>query len=303
MALHDLYEPSLGALLRFAAYARQPEPRMDLAEGALLIAMLGHPDLPQRHYHRRLELLARAVRLELGSEEELLRIKRVGRRAFAGHVLAAMRLVLAEREGFHGNTEQYSVPENSFLDVVLDSGQGLPITLSVIYLEVARRLGVPLCGVGLPAHFMVKWPLPPEEGGDLFVDVFHGAELLDADDCRRVVQRALGVGAAPLRFDPTWMEPVGTRDILTRMLRNLKASYLHRGETALALETVDRLVLLRPDLPEELRDRGLLRLALGDVLLAAADIAAYAERAPDAPEVGRLRRRISGLREVRARLN
>jgi regulator of sirC expression with transglutaminase-like and TPR domain len=221
----------------------------------------------------------------------------------ATRVLETLRETLADHEGLSGNTEDYYDPRNTYLHETLDRGVGLPITLSVIYLEVARRLGIPLRGVGLPSHFMVKWPLPREEGGDLYLDAFHGGKILDANECRAFITELMGATGALPYFDPRWSAPLGARAILTRMLNNLKVIYLHRGESRLALEVVDRLVLLRPDMPEELRDRGLLRLALGEPLLAAADIATYAERAPAAPEVGRLRRRMAELREVRASLN
>jgi regulator of sirC expression with transglutaminase-like and TPR domain len=173
----------------------------------------------------------------------------------------------------------------------------------VVYLEVARRVGLPLVGVGLPMHFVVKWPLPREHGGDLFVDVFSGAAVWSYEECRAQVMARVQAGAGVLGFDPRWTRPVGARAILARMLTNLKTIYLTRGETRLALEAVERLLILRPDAHEELRDRGLLRLALGEPLLAAADIAAYAERMPRAPDVGRLRRRVLQTREMRARLN
>jgi len=212
-----------------------------------------------------------------------------------------LTLVIAEREGFSGATEDYYDPCNSFLNEVLDRGVGLPITLSVVYLEVARQLGAPLMGVNTPAHFLTKWPLSQDEGGDLFLDAFHGGRILEADDARFFVRSLQGETYAG--WNPDWTEPLGARAILTRILNNLKMIYLQKGETAHALEVVDRLLLLRPDLAEELRDRGLLRLALGEPLLAAADIAAYAERAPTAPELSRLRRKFSELREVHAKLN
>jgi regulator of sirC expression with transglutaminase-like and TPR domain len=291
-------------LLRFAEFATLPDAQLDLAQGALMMADIAYADLNAAHYQRRLDALATLVREALGATEVSLRRPRLLRqRSMATHVLETMRETLAEREGLSGNTEDYYDPRNTFLHEALDRGMGLPITLSVIYLEVARRLGVPLRGVGLPSHFMVKWPLSREEGGDLYLDAFHSGQLLDSGDCRRLVLELMDATGAPPYFDPRWTVPLGARAILTRMLNNLKAIYLHRGETRLALEVVERLVLLRPDLPEELRDRGLLRLALGEPLFAAADIAAYAERAPAAPEVGRLRRRIAELREVRASLN
>lgn len=292
-------------LLRFATFAARPDANLDLGQGALMMADIAYTDVNSDHYQRRLDALAVLVREALGATATagLRRPRLLRQRGLASHVLETMRDVLAEREGLTGNTEDYYDPRNTFLHETLDRGIGLPITLSVIYLEVARRLGIPLRGVGTPSHFMVKWPLPREEGGDLYLDAFHGGKLLDVSECRRFVIELMGATGVPPYFDPRWTAPLGSRAILTRMLNNLKAIYLHRGESRLALEVVERLVLLRPDMPEELRDRGLLRLAMGEPLLAAADIAAYAERAPAAPEVGRLRRRFAELREVRASLN
>ena len=292
-------------LLRFAAFAERPDVQLDLARGALLMADVAYPDLNAARYQRRLGALAKVVREALGATAVagLRRPRLLRQREMATRVLETMRESLAEHEGLTGNTEDYYDPRNTFLHETLDRGVGLPITLSVIYLEVARRLGIPLRGVGLPSHFMVKWPLPREEGGDLYLDAFHGGKLLDAAECRGFILEQMGATGALPYFDPRWTAPLGVRAILTRMLNNLKVIYLHRGQSQLALEVVERLVLLRPDMPEELRDRGLLRLALGEPLLAAADIIAYAERAPTAPEVGRLRRRIAELREVRASLN
>jgi regulator of sirC expression with transglutaminase-like and TPR domain len=303
---------SLLAQVRFDAFASQPDWRMDLDEGALLIADIAYPDLPHGRYRRQLDALAAAVRVELAtkrgarSESAARRAREpLSDRAAAEHALGALREVLARREGFRGEEDDSAAPRNSFLNVVLETRKGLPITLSVIYLEVARRLGLPLRGVGLPAHFVVKWPLSREQGGDLFLDVFAGAKLLSYEECRAQtlarLRAAAGAGAAV--FDPRWTRPIGARAILTRMLMNLKTAYLMRGETVLAHETVERLCTLHPEMHQELRDRGLLRLALGELLLAAADIATYAERAPRAPDVERLRHRVLGRRDVRASLN
>ncbi len=292
-------------LLRFAAFAARPDAQLDLAQGALMMADIAYADLNAAHYQRRLDALTTVVREALGTTARGLRrsSRALRERSMATRVLETLRETLADHEGLSGNTEDYYDPRNTYLHETLDRGVGLPITLSVIYLEVARRLGIPLRGVGLPSHFMVKWPLPREEGGDLYLDAFHGGKILDATECRTFILELMGATGALPYFDPRWSAPLGARAILTRMLNNLKVIYLHRGESRLALEVVERLVLLRPDMPEELRDRGLLRLALGEPLLAAADIATYAERAPAAPEVGRLRRRMAELREVRASLN
>lgn len=297
-----MQELAFAPILRFAAFARRPDAALRLDEGALLVAEVAHPQLNHAKYIRELDALAAEVWAALGPNARLLRPDRALRRSTAQRVLETMVETLAHRERFHGAEESYADPRNSFLDDVLERRQGLPISLSVVYLEVARRLGAPLQGVGLPAHFMVKWPLAVDEGGDLYVDVYNSGELLDEPTCRQFILRLLSPQVTR-SFDPSWSRPVTTRQILTRVLYNLKLVYLHRGDTTSALDVIDRLVLLRPDLPQELRDRGLLRLAMGESLLAAADITAYLERAPDAPEHARLRRRIESTKEMRAKLN
>ena len=293
---------TLAAAVRFSAWAARPPETQRLDEGALLIAEIGQPDLDHNRSIRQIDALAAEVWAALGASTRLLRPSQLARRDTALRVLETISEILTTRHGFHGAEDDYHNPRNSFLNVALERHEGLPITLSVIYLEIARRLGAPLEGVGLPAHFMVRWPLPADEGGPLYVDVFRRGELLDEPTTRQFILRLLRAPSSRV-FDSEWSRALDTRQILTRMLRNLKRVYLIRGETGPALEVVDRLTALRPDLLEELRDRGLLRLAMGEPLLAAADIATYLERAPNAPEGGRLRRRIESVREVRAKLN
>jgi regulator of sirC expression with transglutaminase-like and TPR domain len=296
-------ETALEAALRFDVFAALPDERLRLDEGALLVAEIAYPKLAHAPLLRRLDALAGKVRAELRmAPDGTLPPDTQADRETAARTLAALCDVLAGREGFHGNQTDYYEPRNSFLPDVLDRRTGLPITLSIVYIEVARRLGAPVVGVGLPAHFVAKWPLPPEQGGDLFVDAFRGA-VLDQEECRRFVVRALVTNGAPPAVNARWFAPTPTRAIITRMLTNLKQVYLQTGDTTHALAVVDRLVYLRPDLPAELRDRGLLRLALGEVLLAAADLAAYAECAPHAPELHRLRKRFAAISELRAKLN
>jgi regulator of sirC expression with transglutaminase-like and TPR domain len=297
---------ALAAAVRFNAWVARPPEAQRLDEGALLIAEIGSPGLDHRHAIRQLDALAAEVWESLGQSTRLLRSSQTGRQQSALRVLEAINDVLITRHGFHGPGDDFANPRNSYLDEALERREGLPITLSVIYLEIARRLGAPLEGVGLPVRFMTRWPLPPEEGGPLYVDASEHGRIMDEAAMRQTVQDLLGSltrHQARVKFSSDWARASDTRQILTRMLQNLKLIFLQRGETAQALEVVERLTALRPDLPEEWRDRGLLRLAMGDPLLAAADIAVYLERCPDARDGARLRRRIESLREVRAKLN
>lgn len=292
-------------LLRFTAFAALPDAQMHLADGALLVAEIAHPSLDRGAVLRRLDALAASVRAELQmTADTMLPADALGQRSTAERVLQTLARVLHTHEGFDGAHATPNDPGNSFLDDVLERRTGLPITLSIVYIEVARRIGAPLVGVGLPGHFMAKWPLPASEGGDIFIDAFGGGELRDVGACRRFVLRlATRDETVEQIFNPAWLEPVSVRVIITRMLHNLKELYLQRGETQNALAVVDRLVALRPDLPGEQRDRGLLRLALGEPLLAAADIAAYTARVPTAPESKRLARRLAAVSELRAKRN
>lgn len=291
-------------LLRFAAFARQPDEALDLVEGCLLIADLAYPQLDHHTYRRRLDTLASAVRaaLDMG-DGACLPPDSTACRETAERVLLALRDVLGRRQGFCGNRDEYYSPRSSFLNDVLDRRTGIPISLSAVYVAVAQRLGAPLVGANLPAHFVAKWPLPRDEGGDVFIDPFNGGELMDEVECLNFVLRLISDTSGAPRVDPHWFDTVTTRLFLSRMLNNLKLIYLHRGETRLALEVVERLVMLRPDLTQELRDRGLLRLAMGETLLASADVIAYASLEPDAPEMARLRKRLLTVGEIRNKLN
>src|SRR5579875_42874 len=332
-------EEAFFPILRFARFAAQPDAVLRLEEGAFLLTEIVKSPVACGRYRRQLDSLAAEVWAELGPATRLLSPSQRGRRHTAEHALEAMRNVLAIRHGFTGAPDhEYYNLRNSLLTETLDHHVGLPITLSVVYLAVAQRLSLPVVGVNLPTHFMVKWPLSADEGHDLYLDAFHRGALLDETALRafmlvRLAQHPLSDErngdnednednedddeesttytsthtmsdrAQGIHFDPEWTRPVGARDILTRMFNNLKFIYLHRGDLPLALATVDRLMALRPDLPQELRDRGLLRLALGEPYLGFADLASYLERAPNAPEAARLRRRLNAMRLMRAQLN
>jgi regulator of sirC expression with transglutaminase-like and TPR domain len=293
---------TLAAAVRFSAWAALPQDAQRLDEGALLVAEIGRPGLDHGPVISQLDALAAEVWEALGPDTRLLRPEQTRRRRAVLRVLETLHEVLIVRHDLHGADDDYTNPRNSFLDQALSRRTGLPIVLSVILIEVARRLGVTLEGIGLPAHFMARWPLPPGEGGPIYVDAYHHRLVMEESEMRQFI---LSLVTAPphVAFDPAWTRALDTRQVVTRMLLNLKGAYFQRGETTKLLEVVDRLTALRPDLPEELRDRGLLRLALGEPLLAAADIAAYLQRAPEAPERRRLQRRIESDLEVRAKLN
>ncbi len=262
--------PAPSARSRFAALVARPEAELPLAEAALLIAAEEYPQLPPGSYLRRLEQLAERVRDRLSDETAPLVL------------LQELSRVLFQEEGFRGNAEDYYDPRNSFLNDVLDRRLGIPITLSVVYLEVGWRLGLPLEGVNFPGHFLVRYE---GEALRILVDPFQGGELRFEGDAQALLDRVYG-GSVPLQ--PEYLRPADRKDILARILANLKGIYLNAHEDARALAAVERLQLLRPNEPEELRDRGMILARMGRAVEAREELQRYLERAPRAADAGRI---------------
>lgn len=240
----------------FARCVTRPDERIDLARAALWLAAEEYPDLDPEVYLGRLESLA-----------ERVRHARSGRHGGMA-ALNALRRVLAHEEGFRGNTEDYYDPRNSFLNEVLERKVGIPISLSVVYLGVARRAEIPLEGVNMPGHFLVRLLDP---GGPLLVDPFQGGTVLTAEQCARRLRATMGEG---FRLTDEHLAAVGPRQILVRMLTNLRMIYLKGEDYARALAAVDRIALILGDTPRVRRDRGLLCSKLQLYGKAWADLAA-----------------------------
>ena len=182
---------------------------------------------------------------------------------------------LFEQKGFEGNREEYADPRNSFLNQVIDRRRGIPITLSLIYLEVGRRLGLNLYGVGFPTHFLVK---AVDERGELIIDPFYDGAILTLEEIRARLTQVYG---QPVEVSPAHLKPVGARHILVRMLRNLKAVYLKGGDSTRALSALDRILLLDPRSLEELMERGALYESLECFKAALDDFQSFLSQAPE----------------------
>ncbi len=267
--------PAPSARSRFAALVLGAEAELPLAEAALLIAAEEYPQLLPEPYLRRLDLLAERVHDRLSDETAPLVL------------LQELSRVLFQEEGFRGNTEEYYDPRNSFLNDVLDRRVGIPITLSVVYLEVGWRLGLPLEGVNFPGHFLVRYQ---GEALRILVDPFQGGELRFEGDAQALLDRVYG---GSVNLVPEYLRPAARKDILVRILANLKGIYLNGHDDVRALAAVERLQLLRPGEPEELRERGMILARLGRPAEARAELERYLERAPGAPD----RRRVELLLE------
>jgi regulator of sirC expression with transglutaminase-like and TPR domain len=264
------------ARVRFATLvAQEPVP---LDEAALSLAEEEYPRLDVEEYLVRLDRLGERVRA---------RARAPGRAAWT---LDALRAVLAREEGLRGNDAEYHDPRNSFLNEVLDRRVGIPISLSVIWIEVARRAGLHLEGVGMPGHFLSKYVAPT--GATVFIDAYHGGEMLSADECMARYRARTG----GRELDPRHLAAVSPRLILGRMLHNLRRIYLERRDDVRAYWVLDRILILAPGQTEALRDRGLVAARLGGAAAAERDLEAYLARAGSAPDVDEVRRVLAALR-------
>jgi regulator of sirC expression with transglutaminase-like and TPR domain len=211
-------------------------------------------------------------------------------------VHALMNFLFRER-GFHGNQEQYYDPRNSCLDEVLARRIGIPITLSVVAIEVAARLGIRLEGVAFPGHFLVRALI--EDGAPILFDPFHGGASVDHDELLwrlKVLAEQSGRGAPAFeRVPPEFLADASRPAILGRMLRNLQRIYAQRDDHARALAAVDLLLVLTPNAAEEVRTRGTLYEQLDCPAAAAADFRRYLQLVPQAPDAAEVEKRLSRL--------
>src|SRR5215510_10180792 len=270
---------------RFTQLVSGPEEELDLAEAALLIAQEEHPDLDVTAYLRRLDELAASVRARLPQAPG------------SADIIHNLNVRLFREEGLTGNESEHYDPPNSFLNEVLDRKQGIPITLSVIYLEVGRRLGLPLVGVGFPGHFLVKYS---GADGEVVLDPFAGGATLTREELEQKLRSMYGEANPFLAQVPQLLVPASKKEILVRMLRNLKGIYLQQNDFTRALAAIDRILLVAPDLALEVRDRGAVHQRLGHLQAALQDFRRYLQMVPDAEDAEAVRTVIS---RMTARLN
>lgn len=270
---------------RLRAIAQGIDADIDLAEAALLIARQEYPDIDIRAYLARLDTLAETAEAMCEGETLADRIDGLNRCLF-------------EREGFRGNAQDYYDPRNSFLNEVLDRKLGIPITLSVIYLEIGRRMGLPFEGVAFPGHFLVRLAVPD---GLIVIDPFHAGAALDEEEIERRRARAPasvhGLSMAEL------LAPASKRDVLTRMLRNLKHVYVQRQDYHRAVGILNVILSLAPDALNDLRERARLYEALESYRAAQADYEHYLLRAPAMPDAAEVLERLAAMRRFTARLH
>lgn len=271
----------------FLHEVQRHDEQIDLARAALAIARDEYPQLDASISLRRLDALAEAARREVAGG------------AGPQEMLAAIDRQLFVVEGFEGDATHYYDPRNSYLNEVIERRRGIPITLSVVYLEVGWRLGLDVAPIGFPVHFLVA--LTHAEP-TLVIDPFHRGQRLAREELLRRLVPIVGEHAAPEML-PRALAPVPRREVLARILRNLKAIHVQAGDWPRALRVTDRLVTLSPEQPAQLRDRAQLYERLEAHTQACQDYARYLALAPEAEDAMSVRTRLERLRGSAKRLN
>jgi regulator of sirC expression with transglutaminase-like and TPR domain len=268
----------------FSPFAEVTGRELDLVEGAVTVARIEYPGLQADRVRARLdELAAPLARLGLARLPALAQA-----RALADHLHAV--------SGFRGNTDDYFDPHNSLINAVLERRLGIPITLAVVYVEVARRVGVSARGVGFPGHFLVRID---DRRDTVLMDPFFGGEVLDRVALANLLHRV----APRTTLREEMLDPVTVRQLVARMLLNLRSIYAARGDSGRLLAVLDHIVDLMPDAADEVRDRGFLCARLGAPRLAAADLRRYVDALPHAGDVAEVRRAIERLESTAAPLH
>lgn len=274
------------ALERFARLIARDS--FSLAEACLMIAEDVYPDVDVAAGLAQLDAFAAAIRPRLAED------------AFAEQKLALLNHYLFAELQFAGNTDDYYDPRNSYLNEVLARRVGIPITLAVVYIEVGRRLGLPLQGVAFPGHFLVKLKV---SRGELVLDPFRQAVAVPLTELRRRILATLppdvdeDIDISPL------LQAAPPRLIVARVLRNLKEIYLRTNRFDRALQVMHRLVLVLPDSADELRDRGLIHARMECFRSAVADLQEYLSRKPQAADAEAVARQLETARAAAARIS
>ncbi len=249
----------------------QPDGSIDLAKASLYLALEEYPNLDPSEYLKALDTIADRVRDRLPVQNYPLRI------------IQTINRYLYEDLEFTGNDADYYDPRNSFLNQVIDRRTGIPISLSLVYLEVAKRIDFPMVGIGMPGHFLIK---PDFEDAGIFVDAFNNGEILFPEDCRGRLSQIYG---QPMELPPAFLAPVSRRQLLGRMLANLKAIYLQQRDGLRLLGAIDRILLLFPEALGERRDRGIIYHQMGRLAEARHDLELYLTNAPNAEDAAAIR--------------
>jgi regulator of sirC expression with transglutaminase-like and TPR domain len=259
---------------------------VDILRAALTLSRIHEPGLDMERYVHRVDELAARVAVKIDDPDDPVQI------------IAAMNDVLFREEMFRGNTVDYYSPRNSFLHDVFDRRLGIPITLALVYMEVARRVGFQLFGVGMPGHFLLKHY--DVDGHSILIDAFERGSIVTEDDCR---QKLDSIYSGQVTLQPEFLLPVTRRQMLTRILNNLRSIYLSQRDFRRAVQVVDLILVIYPRSPEDMKQRAVLRYNLNDFRGALSDFEEYVKMSPDASDAEEIRQTALSLRRSMAMMN
>ena len=270
---------------QFSEMLSRTEEDVALAEAALYIAGEEYPDLDVPGHLNRLD--------KLGKEAE----QYIGTQDIPRSVLQRLSEFLFIRHGFQGNREDYYDRENSYLNRVLERKLGIPITIGIVYMEVALRLGLVLEGIALPGHFVLRYG-PPE--WELYVDPFNEGRLLDKAGCEQIVHNMFHERT---EFREEFLLPYTKKQILVRLLTNLKGVSNYHGDYERAIAAADRIDIIEPGMGSNLKERAALNCQLKRYRLAIKDLELYIKRSPEPEDAEDVKRQIKGLWHIIATIN
>ena len=268
--------------LKFADIAALDDEAIDLAAAALVIASDEYPGLSVQPYLNELDHISGKAREAASGLSD------------PSDIVGAINSVLFLEYGYRGNKQRYYDPRNSYLNQVIDRRTGIPITLSIIYMTVADRVGLKLSGVGMPGHFLVKHV---GSSSEIYIDPFNSGRLIDVAGCAKLAQDVSGDN---LELRPEHLAAVDKKQILTRVLTNLLAIYSEAKDFARAIRPLDLILMIHPNEPGRIRDRGLLLAASGRERESIRSLEQYMKLSPgstDAPQI------MKSIKRIRARLS
>jgi regulator of sirC expression with transglutaminase-like and TPR domain len=258
------------AVREFARYVALPVEQIRLDVAALLLARTEYPALDLAAQLKRLDTLAARAECDPGLSPQVN--------------IASLNQLLYDEEKFAGNDEDYDDPRNSYLNDVLDRKVGIPITLSLVYQEVARRCGLPVVGVGFPGHFLAKYITA---SGEILLDPYHRGVTVSVQECEEKLKAQFGEEA---EFRPTYLQESSTKQILTRMLNNLKGAFFRRKDFARVLMMIEMALAVDPASRQEIHDRAMIYFLIRRYGDAMADLRYYLSISPpDDPQIRSVR--------------
>jgi len=262
-------------VVEWISYVKNP--RYTLVEKCLKLSQtLEYPELNVHEYVQKLD------RLEEDLKNSLSEVRN------PTYLVSMLNEYMFDILGFSGDHDDYYNPKNNFLNLVLDKKSGIPITLSIIYVELAKHIGLDLRPVGFPSHFLVKF------SEELILDPYNRGRLLSIDDLQEILDRNYG---GSIEFSPDFLNEIGPEQILIRICRNLKNSYIQSFNYTMAMHCINMILGMEPDSPEEVRDKGILEARLSNYYLALKSLNRYIELAPEADDIDHILDLIRDIKE------